>query len=110
MTLAAEEGVQAGAPGGVEIGARGEPPVELEDRHAVREGPQRPGEVRVSARRRDDGRGRALLDPGREALARERPARHQAVEMRMLAREAAVHASERHVVRRLLLALRELLE
>ena len=87
--------VQAAFPGGVEVGAWGEALVELEDCHAVGEGPGGAGEVEVAAQCLDDGSRGALLGAGGEVFAVKRAFGHQAVQVGVPASEVAVGGAER---------------
>jgi len=82
-------------PGGVEIGVRREPAVELKDDHSVRKRPRGSREVKASAGRLIQGtRGPGLASRDQE-LAIQRPFGHQAIEMGMTSGEIAVGLCDR---------------
>ena len=89
------ERVDASFPGGVEVGAGREAVVELEHDHPVGERERGPGCVGVSLGRRDEGRGGAVLEAGREALAWQRAVHHQPVQVRVGERPAPVRGGDR---------------
>lgn len=78
-------------PRGIEICARRKPLVQFKNHHAMREGEDCPGQVRI-AHDIDQCRSRPLFDPRRQQVTRQRSLRHEPLELRALPREAPVRA------------------
>src|SRR6266540_3228863 len=88
------EAVEPNGPRCVEVCARGEAAVELEDRHPMGECPGRPGTIRIAADRDDHRLGGPGLEALGQALPRQRPAGHQPVQVRMCERPAPIGPTE----------------